>query len=158
MNSAQNTIELAAKVAQTLEGVQVRAEAGKAIAVVNGMQEVMSIYGTEMNYEGNKKLFDAMVQSANVAIRTSQGAVMDQVMARNENEMKSLKKDAEGKIFGAKTKNVVVSVNGKQDFLAIEIEGKNSMQGLCADIVKALNGAYKKSILVAAEKLEKLSK
>ncbi len=158
MNSATNTIELAAKVAQTLEGVQVRAEAGKAIAVVNGMQEVMSIYGTEMNYEDNKELFDAMVQSANVAIRTSQGAVMDQVMTRNESEIKDLKSDAEGKVFGAKTKNVIVSVNGKQDFLTVEIENKNPMPELCADIVKALNGAYKKSILVAGEKLEKLSK
>jgi DNA-binding protein YbaB len=158
MKSQIESVELASQVAQTLSGVQVRAEAGKAIAVVNGMQEVLQIYGTEMDYESNKKLFDAMVQSANVAVRTSQGAVLKQTLTRSEEDLKSLKDDAEAKVFGAKTGDVIVSINGKQDFLEIEVEGDDSMKEFLVDVVKALNGAYKKSILVAADKLDELAK
>lgn len=154
----KSSVELASQVAQTLSSVQIRSEVGKAIAVVNGMQEVLQIYGTEMSYEDNKKLFDAMVQSANAAIRTSQVAVAQEMLKRDEEKHKALKEEATAKIFGAKTGKIIVSVNGVQDFIAIEIEGDESMNEFLSDVVKALNGAYKKSILVAADKLEELAK
>ena len=157
MSNLKTTTELAAKVAQELSSVQIRSEVGKAIAVLNGMQEVLKIYGTEMDYESNKKLFDAMTQSANVAIRTSQSAVAKQALTRNEEYLKSLKSDAEAKVFGAKTENVIVGINGKQDFVSVEVESDDNMKEFCDDLVKALNGSYKKSILVAGEKLSEIA-
>ncbi len=157
MSDLKTTTELAAKVTQELSSVQIRSEVGKAIAVLNGMQEVLKIYGTEMDYESNKKLFDAMVQSANVAIRTSQSAVAKQALTRNKEDLKNLKRDAEAKVFGAKTENAIIGINGKQDFVSVEVEGDDSMKEFCNDLVKALNGSYKKSILVAGEKLEKIA-
>ncbi len=146
------SLALGERIHQELTNYQVRAEAGKAIAVVNGTQDVLKVYGTELDYEQNKAMLDDIVKAANDALRASEMAAAVAVMG-SENLQEELFKAARKSTYISKSGSITVEVDGVQNLKKIKgVDAK-----FASDAAKAINAAFAKSMMAMGDVLIKLS-
>lgn len=146
------SLALGERIHQELTNYRVRAEAGKAIAVVNGTQDVLKVYGTELDYEQNKVMLDHIVKAANDALRASEMAAAVAVMG-SENLQDELFKAARKSTYISKSGEITVEVDGVQNIKKIKgVDAK-----FAADAARAINAAFAKSMMAMGDVLIKLS-
>lgn len=148
----RQSIELTEKIHRELSGYQVRAEAGKAIVVVNGTQDILKVYGTELDYEQNKEMLNNIVKAANDALRASEMAAAVAIMSA-EDKQEQLIQEVRENTFTSQSGNVAIEVSGTQEFTKLEGVDPEFAQ----DVLKALNAAFSKSMLAMGEVLVKLA-
>jgi DNA-binding protein YbaB len=148
------SLALGEKIHQELTSYQIRAEAGKAIAVVSGAQDVLRVYGTDMDYESNQVLLEDIAKAANDALRASEMAAAVAVMG-SEDLQDALFKQAKESTYVSKSGSVTVEADGVQNVTKVEGEGLDP--AFAADMVKAINAAFAKSMMAMGDVLVKLS-
>jgi DNA-binding protein YbaB len=150
------SVELAERIHRELTSYQVRAEAGKAIAVVNGTQDIVKIYGTDLDYEENKEMLDNIAKAANDALRSSEIAAAAAVMGSDDMIVEDDPFDMARKAtYTAKSGDIEVTVDGTQQF--IKLEGGGLTKKFANDILNAMNAAFAQSMLAMGDVLVKIS-
>lgn len=150
------SVELAERIHRELTSYQVRAEAGKAIVVANGTQDIVKVYGTDLDYEENKEMLDNIAKAANDALRSSEVAAAAAVMGSYDDVIEADPFDMARKaIYTAKSGDIEITVDGTQQFT--KLTGKGLTKTLANDILNALNAAFAQSMLAMGDVLVKLS-
>ena len=147
-------IDISEKIHRELSSYQVRAEAGKAIVVVNGTQDITKVYGTEMDYEENKKMLNGIVKAANDALRASEMAAAIAVMNSDENDSdEDPFVQARESVYTAKSGEITVEVDGTQQFTKLEgVDPK-----FAKDVLNAMNAGFGQSMLAMGDVLVDLT-